>query len=246
MDRRIFIKKTALASVLFALPFDFLKGNIQTKYSIDELTGRADIKLYGDGFRLQKEAAEAFSELKKAAIEDGFSPYVVSSYRSFNHQKSIWDRKYKKYTKSGLSPERAIEKIILYSTIPGTSRHHWGTDLDIVDGKVGVVDNPLNEKHFNKGGVYHPFKLWLDENANKFEFYEVYTNEKNRKGFAYEPWHFSYKPTACLMLNEYTLIDFPNLIKNLNILGKENFTTELINKYLKNNILDINSKLLPF
>ncbi|MBV7440880.1 M15 family metallopeptidase [Weeksellaceae bacterium TAE3-ERU29] len=246
MNRRLFIKKTSFIAIFLVLIFNCLKVNAQANYSLAELTGRANIKLYGKDFKLQKEVAEAFSKLQEAAKKDGFSPYVISSYRSFNHQKSIWDRKYKKYIKSGLSPQKAIEKIILYSTIPGTSRHHWGTDLDIIDGKVGIVDNPLNEKHFNKGGVYHPFKLWLNENAHKFGFYEVYTNEKNRKGFAYEPWHFSYKPIACTMLSEYTLLDFQDLIKNLNILGKENFTPEMINKYLKNNLLDINPELLPF
>ena len=246
MNRRLFIKRTALASALLIFPFDFLKAEPLRKYSLGELTGQANMKLYGKGFKLQKEAAESFSKLQEAAKKDGFSPYVISSYRSFNHQKSIWDRKYNKFTKNGLSPQKAIEKIILYSTIPGTSRHHWGTDLDIIDGKVGIVDNPLNEKHFNKGGVYHPFKLWLNENAHKFDFYEVYTNDKKRKGFAYEPWHFSYKPISCVMLNQYTFLDFPKLIEGLNIKGNINFTSEVINKYLNENILDINPKLLPF
>ena len=32
-----------------------------------------------------------------------------------------------------MDDEAAIDKIIEYSTLPGTSRHHWGTDIDIID-----------------------------------------------------------------------------------------------------------------
>ena len=33
-----------------------------------------------------------------------------------------------------LEPKKAISEIIRFSTVPGTSRHHWGTDIDIIDG----------------------------------------------------------------------------------------------------------------
>lgn len=244
MNRKEFIKKSTLAGLFLASPISLLKAG--ETFSLEELTGQVTPNLYGKGFRLRKEAAKAFEAMSAAALKAGFKPYAISSYRSFNHQKGIWDRKYNRYTKAGLSPQQAIQKIIKYSTIPGTSRHHWGTDLDIIDGKVGIVENPLNEKHFNKGGVYHPFKLWLNENAAKFDFYETYTNKKGRKGFAYEPWHFSYQPTACQMLQEYTFLDFPKLVTSFKIQGHTHFTPTVINDYYNDNVLDINPQLIPF
>ena len=37
----------------------------------------------------------------------------------------------------------AINEIIRFSTIPGTSRHHWGTDIDINGFDIlSVIINP--------------------------------------------------------------------------------------------------------
>lgn len=91
----------------------------------------------------------------------------------------------------------------------------------------------------------HNFKLWLDENAEKFGFYLVYTNTPGRKGFAYEPWHFTYKPLSVKMLEDYKKLDLKNLLQSNNLMGSQHFTDAFISKYLKENILDINPILLP-
>ena len=176
-------------------------------YSENELIGKGKPALYGEDFKLRDEARLQFNLMRKAAKEKGFNIHVVSSYRDYNHQNSIWERKYKNYRSQGFSHEKTIQKIIEYSTIPGTSRHHWGTDLDIIDATKGIPANPLSETHFNEGGRMHKFKLWLDENSEKYGFYLVYTNKPGRKGFAYEPWHFSYKPLSVKMLEEYKKLD---------------------------------------
>jgi len=223
-----------------------LNYNDSNEFTVDELMGKGRPALYGKGFKLRKEVAESLNQLIAAAKKEGFSPYVISSYRNYNHQKRIWDNKYVNFTQQQkLSPTAAIEKIIMYSTIPGTSRHHWGTDFDIVDGAKGIVDNPLHEKHFNKNGVYHDFKLWLNLYASSFGFHEVYTNDPKRKGFKYEPWHFSYIPTSCEMLKEYME---KNLIRNVltsDIQGAAHLTADFLNKYYVENILDINKDLIP-
>ena len=82
------------------------------------------------------------------------------------------------------------------------------------------------------------------ENANSFGFYEVYTNDANRKGFKYEPWHFSYAPVSKPMLIEYKKLDVKKILQQENILGSEHFTDAFIGQYRKQNILDINTELL--
>ena len=84
------------------------------------------------------------------------------------------------------------------------------------------------------------FKLWLDENASKYGFYLVYTNEASRKGFKYEPWHFTYKSISEPMLQAYKKLDIKKILQENKLLGSENFTDDFIEKYRTENILDIN------
>ena len=121
---------------LSVLPTLALPNN-DPEYSILELMGKEQIDLFGEGINLRKEAHDAFVAMKKAAYQDGIAIKIVSSYRDFYRQQAIWERKYIQYTEvDGMQPVPAMEKIIEYSTIPGTSRHHWGTEIDIIDGNA--------------------------------------------------------------------------------------------------------------
>lgn len=219
--------------------------NLSNDFSNDELIGKGKPALFGEDFKLREEARLQFNLMRKAAKEQGFHVHVVSSYRSYNHQNGIWERKYKNFRNQGFSHQKTIDKIIEYSTIPGTSRHHWGTDLDIIDATRGIPSNPLSEVHFNEGGRMRKFKLWLDENAEKFGFHLVYTNKSDRKGFKYEPWHFSYKPLSQKMLKQYNALDLKELLQSQKLMGSEHFTDAFIQRYQSENILDINPDLLP-
>ncbi|AOW19886.1 M15 family metallopeptidase [Urechidicola croceus] len=232
------IKKFILYTLLFS---NFIL--IETEYSKYDLIGKGNIELQGENYKLQKEVSDAFLLLKAEALKSGFNIQVVSSYRSFEHQKRIWTRKYKKFTSQGMTPQKAINKIIEYSTIPGTSRHHWGTDIDIIDGNIKTSGDVLNPKHFKEGGLYHKFKIWLDENADRFGFCLVYTDIENRKGFKYEPWHYSYESISKEMLKQYLKIDIQQLLKEEKLLGSDYFNDVFIEKYIRENILDINPDL---
>jgi len=213
-------------------------------FTTEDLIGKSKpILSKGKDYRLLPEVAEAFERMRVDAKKAGFDICVISSYRNFAYQNGIWERKFKANKAKGLSDQKNIEKIIEYSTIPGTSRHHWGTDLDIIDMSKGIPLDPLHEKHFNEGGQMRKFKLWLDENANKYGFYLVYTNSANRKGFKYEPWHFSYKPISDKMLAEYKKLDVKSILQKNKLMGSESFTEAFIEKYRTENILDINPEL---
>jgi len=233
------IKKSVfLVGVMALLSFTLSKA-----YSIDELTGKGNPTFYGDGYQLQKEVNEAFLLMREAAKKEGINIEVVSSYRSYEHQKRIWTNKYKRFTAAGLSPEKAIRKIIEYSTIPGTSRHHWGTDLDIIDANVARPKSVLEPSHFEGSGVFVSLKKWMDAHASEYGFCLVYTKDENREGFKYEPWHYSYKPISKKMLQQYKKINIQKLLKEDQLVGSECFTDEFISKYIHQNILDINPDL---
>ncbi|MGX1929029.1 M15 family metallopeptidase [Flagellimonas sp. 2504JD4-2] len=244
MKRRSFIKTASITSMACAFPPIFPLQST-TDYSVDELMGKADIDLFGEGINLREEAYEAFVKMKKAAYTDGFDIKMVSSFRDFYRQEGIWERKYLRFTEDdGMEPLDAIDKIIEYSTIPGTSRHHWGTDIDIINGYPKVTGDVLVPEKFEAGGPFEDFKLWLDENSEKFGYYLVYTDEPKRRGFKYEPWHYSYAPISIPMLTAFRKVNILKQLQYQDFLGCEHFTSGFLRTYIQDNILDINPVLL--
>lgn len=232
-----------LLSISIFTLFVHKAGIAQEKYSEEILIGKGNPELFGDGIGLQDQAYKAFLEMQAAAKKDGISIRVVSGYRNYSRQKAIYERKYNLYTKDGLTPEAAIEKIIRYSTIPGTSRHHWGTDIDIIDGSKKVTGDVLVPSKFHGEGPFCKLKEWMDKNASDYGFYIVYTDNPNRKGFKYEPWHYSYQPISKPMLDAYLKLDIIEILKSDNLLGSESLTPEFMNTYIENNVSDINPAL---
>ena len=61
--------------------------------------------------------------------------------------------------------------------MPSTSRHHWGTDIDI-----NGFDDYFSEENKKANKEYR----WLVINAPKFDFFQVYTEKgegKRRTGY---------------------------------------------------------------
>lgn len=246
MKRKHFLKTLGLASIFVStLPLKSFTI-LQNKYSLNQLIGKGNPDIIGNSYtsKMHKEVKVAFLKMKKEAEKEGIKIEIVSAYRSFQRQKEIFERKYKHYTSQGLTPSEAIDKIIEYSTIPGTSRHHWGTDIDIIDANSPRPKSVLEADNFHGNGSYCKLKEWLDLHSESFGFYEVYTNNPNRKGFKYEPWHFSFAPVSKPMLQEYKKLSLQKILQDEQILGSEYFSEKFIQKYRNQNILDINPDLL--
>lgn len=155
------------------------------------------------GMYVQKEVLAAFVRMHKAAQKDGISLVVISAGRSFSHQKRIWEAKWngkRKVDGQDLShalPEAAerAKEILKYSSMPGTSRHHWGTDIDI---------NSLNPKYFLSGKGKKEYE-WLRDNALEFGFCQVYSEKGDERKYGYEEekWHWSYVSIAAKLTRYY-------------------------------------------
>ena len=235
------LKYQRLIVCLLAVVLWSCQHNAQQNINNDHLIGKGNLELTGTTFQLQKKVYEAYQSMKLAAKDDGIDLLGVSGYRSFDRQKQIWNRKYIRFTQvEGLTPEKAIEKIITYSTIPGTSRHHWGTDMDVIDNGVSVTGSLLDPQKYGEKGPFEALKKWLNKYANDFGFYLVYTNDSLRKGFYYEPWHYTYRPLSKPMLKEYSKLNIRSILKNENVLGYQYMSDAFIEKYIQENILDIN------
>lgn len=247
MNRNKFIKISSFAGLGIAVLPQLSFNLLQDVFTRDQLIGKDEASIVGDSYttKMHRETSVAFQKMKAAALVENIDIELVSAYRSFQRQKEIFEGKYKRFTAQGLSPMQAIEKIIEYSTIPGTSRHHWGTDIDIIDGNAKPrPKSVLQPELFHGEGPFCKLKDWLNQNANSFGFYEVYTDNPKRKGFKYEPWHFSYAPFSKPMLREYKNLDVQKILQEEKILGSEHFSNAFIAQYRKENILDINPELL--
>jgi LAS superfamily LD-carboxypeptidase LdcB len=240
MLRSEFIRKI-FPSALLTSSFIFKTNN----FPIDELTGLTKPFLFGQNFQLRLEAANAITEMMEAAYKDGLLIWCSSSYRSFFAQKEIWNNKFSFFSKEIKDQKNVFDEVIKYSAIPGTSRHHWGTDIDVIDSLGYPNSYPLSTQNFISHGEYQYLQYWLEKNASKFDFYEVYTDNKNRTGFLYEPWHYSYAPLSKLILEQVLNYDFTKFDGFKWCKGNQFFTKNFIEAYAKTHLLGINPILKP-
>ncbi|MGS2721534.1 M15 family metallopeptidase [Paraglaciecola aestuariivivens] len=182
------------------------------------------------GFKLLPEVCKAFKQMQNAASQQGIDLQIVSSYRSFARQLQIWQNKWAGKTKildvneqpldaSTLTNSQKIEAILTWSALPGASRHHWGTDLDVYD-KQSVEQAKHDFQLVCSEYDYGPCKklnLWLDKYAEEFGFFRPYA--KYTGGIAREPWHLSFKASAQFMQNQLTQQNLIDCLKQTDILG---------------------------
>jgi LAS superfamily LD-carboxypeptidase LdcB len=175
-----------------------------------ELTGqsRAHIATVADpACQLHAQAVAPFLNMRKAALADGVDLLPLSSFRDFDRQLAIWNAKFsgrrpmldaagKPLDAAALAPRERIEAILLWSALPGASRHHWGTDLDLIDGNADAqgFKDKLSPEAFAAGGPFARLNRWLDAHAARFGFFRPYQGV--RSGVRPEPWHFSFAPVA--------------------------------------------------
>jgi len=97
---------------------------------------------------------------------------------------------------SALTPLARINAILLWSALPGASRHHWGTDVDLIDRKATAAGYQiqLTPEEFAAGGPFAPLAAWLEIHAPRFGFFRPFQGV--RSGVQAEPWHFSFAPIA--------------------------------------------------
>ena len=115
----------------------------------------------------------AFNEMKNAAAQDGIDIFVISGFRSYDYQNTLYNR---------YASRDGYEAADTYSARPGHSEHQTGlaADLNAIDDDFGNT----------------PEGAWLNNNAYKYGFILRYPKGKtNETGYKFEPWHFRYVGT---------------------------------------------------
>jgi len=148
------------------------------------------------GMMLRKESFAAFQKMYEAAKKEGVTLKIISSTRTFTQQKQIWNGKWTRFAKEAPDPVERALKILEYSAMPGASRHHWGTDIDL---------NDLNNPSFEKKGKHATAYEWLRAHAREYGYCQPYTakDAQRPEGYNEERWHWSYTPLSKPMLAQY-------------------------------------------
>jgi len=165
-------------------------------------------------FLIHQSILSDLEALLNAAKKDGQAISLISSYRSFDRQQTIWNEKWQGYrpvySRHGrplnllaMSDMEKYKAISLWSALPGLSRHHWGTDIDIFS------NHAINQGHqvelvpeeFSKNGVCYALECWLEKHLEKYGFFRPY--QKYQQGVSEEPWHISHRQTSQVIIENF-------------------------------------------
>lgn len=131
------------------------------------------------GTEMVPRAAKAMKKLIAGGAQDGQRLMVVSAYRSYDHQVTLFQRYTRKY---------GDDYAARISARPGTSEHQLGlsADLGAASGqcslKACLADLPSGK--------------WIAAHAADYGFIVRYPNDQHETtGYNFEPWHLRYVGT---------------------------------------------------
>lgn len=158
-------------------------------------------------FAAQGAAGRAFLAMGQEALKEGIAIKPFSSFRDFKTQLRIWNQRWRGdkplFDRDGvlldlrsMSDDQKIEAIMGWYGLPGASRHHWGTEIDVVDA-AAVPEGysiSLTLDETQAGGIFEKLHNWLDAHMSDFGFFRPYGRFLG--GMNPEPWHLSYAPLS--------------------------------------------------
>jgi LAS superfamily LD-carboxypeptidase LdcB len=221
------------------------------RFSPEELTGRSRnliVDLAEPHCGLHQAVVEPFLALRAAAAAEGIDLLPVSSFRDFSRQLAIWngkcrgerelrDREGRLLDATTLDEEALVDAILQWSALPGTSRHHWGTDFDVIDRSAVPPGYHVQfvPEEYAEAGVFSRLNGWLTAHAEDFGFYRPYGSY--RGGVQPEPWHFSHAVTAESALAQFSVEILQQALQSGDLLAWPTVATRLpaiVERYVRN------------
>lgn len=129
-------------------------------------------------------ALEPLTRMLEDCKAAGYSYEFNSAYRSIKVQEDILWARTQEHVNLGYTPAQAYAEARKTVALPGTSEHHLGLAVDIL----------------NAPGAEKLALDWLSQHCWEYGFILRYTEEKAHiTGIVYEPWHFRYVGTEVSM-----------------------------------------------
>lgn len=124
------------------------------------------------GYEVDARVKDALEEMLEACREAGYSPQIISAFRTRETQQYLYDRTANKND----------------TAKPGHSEHECGLAIDIIDSSSAGWADPLIDKQEEL-----PAQKWLMENCQDYGFILRYPKDKEDiTQIIYEPWHYRY------------------------------------------------------
>lgn len=141
-------------------------GEINSEYSVDS-------RIVEDTTAMLSDAAEA-----------GLKMHIISAYRSYEDQKTVFNETMQDWVNQGNTYFDAYNETKKSVAVPGYSEHATGLALDIVSEEYQGLDDKQADTEESK---------WLAANAYKYGFILRYPSDKaDITEIVYEPWHYRY------------------------------------------------------
>jgi LAS superfamily LD-carboxypeptidase LdcB len=201
--------------------------------SPEQLTGRVRshvVDLPEPPCTLHPQAAAAFLALRAQAASVGIDLIAASSFRDFERQLLIWNDKFygrrplldaaeKPLNRADMDEETLVRAILIWSALPGASRHHWGTEIDVIDqAALPSGHRPaLVQQEYAPGGVFERLGAWLPRHCADHGFFRPY--DEDRGGVRPEPWHLSYAPVSGNALARLTVQVLEQALRGVDLGG---------------------------
>jgi len=213
----------------------------------EQLTGRTRahvLELAEPPCTLHPDAARAFMALRDAAAAAGLDLAAASSFRDFGRQLAIWNDKFQgrrplldrdgtPLDPSVMSAPQIVRAILHWSALPGASRHHWGTEIDVID-RAALTDGrkaQLVPAEYGADGVFAKLDQWLTQHAESHGFFRPY--DRDRGGVQPEPWHLSFAPVADVALQALSIDVLGEALREVELEGAEAVLPQLDDIYAR-------------
>lgn len=184
-----------------------------------------------EGYLVDKNVVPFYNKLKEILSKKGFALRLESAYRNFDRQLSIWNRKasgeLNLLDANGIPMERPKDEeqlmyaILTWSALPGASRHHLGTDLDVVDGNACPAGYEVQLTPDECNGMFAPFHKCLTElidTESSAGFSRVFVPGRGK--IQPEMWHIAHLPTSRRYLENFSLKHLKQIYEKTDIACK--------------------------
>ena len=150
----------------------------------------------------QRVDSRIYPQLQKMfddARANGILPVVLTSYRTYEDQKNMLMKKYRRYKDKGMSKEEAQAAALQVAAYPGFSEHQLGLAVDIDSADT---ERCSNDKVWD----------WMKRHCQDYGFIWRYPGQKSDiTGITNESWHFRYvgvEAATYIMQNQLCLEEY--------------------------------------